>query len=378
MRLSQGFIFGILIWSVAAKGQSVKPDPQARKFSLDAHYSRGFLIVHSPLIAAIARGPVQTIEISGRFQTSDENKWAATHRFPWIGVKYSVTDFSNPKQIGLVHSVAPQLGFPLVRNRWFSLHSVWNIGLGFVSRPFHPQENNKNAANSTVPNVLIESRLETLFRPQKHMAISAGITFSHWSVGAIKMPNLGMNVVSVYAGVQARFGETVLQNGPKPPKEKYPFSLWIQGGAAAKQISFKTGNVYRPCAEISLEISKAFTPKSVVPLGINFFYDGTIPFRTEMLTNTPGKPGQAFRAGIHTGYEFRVHRLSLLFHAGLYFIKTDPTDRFHFARIGAKYQVHKRVMVYANLKTHLFVADFVLAGVGYKITDFQFKKRKPL
>lgn len=347
-----------------------------RRYTIGAEYSRGFLIVHSPMISAIARGPVQSAEVSFRFNAKGDRHWHAVHRHPWVGLKYMITDFSNPKQIGLVHSISPQLGFPLVRNKWFSLHSVWDIGLGFVSRPFHPQTNNKNAANSTIPNVLIQTRLEAVFRPQKYLAFTTGLSFAHWSAGAVTMPNLGMNVVAVHAGIQGRFGYSVDHGAPKPRFERKPWEVFLFGGAFAKQISYKTGNRFSPCAEINLEFNKRLTHKSSIPVGLDLFYDGSIPARMELARGIRGRTAQSFRAGIHTGYEFIVERLSLFFNAGMYFLKTDPLDHFIFARIGARYRVHPRVMIYANLKTHFFVADFIQVGAGYRLFQIPPKTKK--
>jgi len=364
-------LMGIALQS--AEAQPVKSGFTVAHKSVGLRYARGFLFAHSPLMNAIGRGPNQAVEVFFEIQTGGVKPWEFYHRLPPWRVFYNLADFSDPQHIGLVHSVGTEMSFPLIRGRHFYLGITGALGLGYVSRPFHPVTNNINAAVSAPVNYLLRPGLETVIQVHSRAALMAGLTFTHWSVGALTMPNLGMNIPAFSLGFRGGWDVRPLNPQPVPSFRRPPWQMDLVLCAGMKQV-YPIGTGFYPTATLGLWTYRQFTPKSGFPLGLDIFYDESVKMRMFRRYHSYGYTWQTFRAGLFAGYEFVINRFSLYFHFGGYFFWPDRLDTRFYQRIGMRTRIGRRFQVNFSLKSHFFVADFVELGGGVKLFQMIGKK----
>ncbi|MCS6980952.1 MAG: hypothetical protein N2110_07060 [Flavobacteriales bacterium] len=337
--------------------------------SLGFRYARGFLFAHSALMNAIGRGPNIAYEFFFEIQTSGAKPWELYHRLPPWRLFYNVADFSDPQHIGWVHSLGTEMSFPLVRNRRFYLGITGALGLGYVTKPYHPVYNNINAAVSAPVNYLLRPGLELAWQMHPQVALLGGLTFTHWSVGALTMPNLGMNIPAFSWGMRAGWNSRNLNAAPPPTFQRPPWQLEALLMGGLKQV-YPIGSGFYPTATLGLWIYRQFTPKSGFPAGLDVFWDESAKMRMYRKYHSYGYTLHTFRAGLFAGYEFVINRFSLYFHFGGYFFWPDRLDTRFYQRIGMRYRLRERGILNFSLKSHFFVADFVELGGGIRIAKF--------
>jgi len=346
--------------------------PNPRK-SIGIQYARGFLFAHSPLMHAIGRGPNQSLEINFEIQTSGKKDWEWYHKLPLWRLLFNIADFSDPQHIGLVYSLGTEMSFPLIRSKIFYMGITGALGIGFVSKPFDPLTNNINGAVSAPINYLLRPGLEWSLKIHSHMYLLYGLKFMHWSVGALTLPNLGMNIPAFSLGIKAGWGVRNLpeENKPKFIRPKWQIDWLVCLGM--KQV-MPIGTGFYPTATLGIWAYKQFTPKSGLPIGLDLFYDESIKMRLFRVNHSYGYFRHTLRAGLFGGYEFVINKFSLYFHFGGYFLWPDKLDTRFYQRIGMRYRVGNRGLINFSLKSHFFVADFVELGGGFRI--FRFNKKK--
>lgn len=375
-RLSSGVIWILMV--ATAEGLMAQPVksgfPLAHK-SIGVRYARGFLFAHSPLMNAIGRGPNQAMEVFFEIQTAGAKPWEFYHRLPPWRIFFNLADFSDPDHIGLVHSVGTEMSFPLVRTPLFYLGITGALGLGYVTRPFHPVTNNFNAAVSAPVNYLLRPGLESAVQVHPRAALMAGLSFTHWSVGALTMPNLGMNIPAFWLGFRGGWDVRPLNSQASPTFQRPPWQVdWLLC-AGMKQV-YPIGSGFYPTATLGLWAYRQFTPKSGLPVGLDIFYDESVKMRMFRRYHSYGYTWQTFRAGLFVGYEFVINRFSLYFHFGGYFFWPDRLDTRFYQRIGMRTRLGHRFQVNFSLKSHFFVADFVELGGGMRLFKFTGKKAR--
>lgn len=373
---STPFIFGVLMNWVSVfttHGQPVKTGFETSHKSVGLRYSRGFLFAHSALMHAIGRGPNQSLELFIEFQTAGVRPWELYHRLPPWRLLFNVANFSDPRHIGQVYSLGTEMSFPLVRRRCFYLGLSGALGLGFVTRPFHPVKNNTNAAVSSPVNYLLRPGLEVAFPIHRQARILAGLSFTHWSVGALTMPNLGMNIPAFHVAVTGGWDVRSLNSAPRPPFARPPWQADLLLCGGLKQV-YPLGTGFFPTVTLGVWFFRQFTPKSAFPAGIEFFYDGSMKMRMFRAYHSYGYDWQALRAGLFSGYEWMINRFSLYFHFGGYFFWPDRLDTRFYQRIGMRCRVGQKWHVNFSLKSHFFVADFLELGGGYRLWSWIRKK----
>ncbi len=372
-------------WTVAAfcafmaafqplKAQMIRSVENYPRHRVAARYTRGMLIPHSKVMQGLPRGAVQQLEIFYERQTSGRKDWHQHHALPAWRAFFALTDFSNPQAVGLGYTVGGEMSFPLVRTRHFQLSQNTSVGLGFFPRRYRRGIHENQPAIGSLLNYHIRFGFEGSFRLHKHLDLFAGLHFGHWSNGALKMPNLGMNVASFSLGLKGGW-DLFYAGKQKKAFPRQPFTLLITASAGYKEIDPPGGKIY-PIASLYAEAGKRLTPKSGLSLGADFFYDGSIRAKT-LYRQLPDKGERMnFRLGFHAGYEFFVHRFSAFFHFGVYALRYDRLTGILYQRIGLRYQLPKNISLTTALKSHMFTADCVEFGLGYRI-DFSKKPKQP-
>lgn len=379
IHIKAGFWFfsllaGIFIANPTA-AQKVRHDFSMPKFAVGAKYGRGFLAVHSPVLGAVASGPVNSLEVFFETQTTGKKHWHSQHAFPALRFYYSLHDFSNPAHIGLIHSLAAESCFPLVRKKHFTFNFNTGLGLGYCTRPFDAKTNNINAGLATHFNFQIRFAFEASARIGKNVSLFGGLSFTHWSIGALKVPNLGLNVPQLNIGLKYGFANTLMNPTAKEKFTSKPYEIYVLGSFCQKQIS-PINNISYATSSLTIRANKQLTHKSVLCAGIDFMYDGTSARRLYNRDKEWGSELNKFRIGVHFGYEFLINRFSAYFNFGVYALKTESLDTPVYQRIGVAYRIGKNWMVSLGLKSHFFSADFVEPAIGYKIASFKFKRKK--
>ncbi|MDD3624000.1 MAG: acyloxyacyl hydrolase [Proteiniphilum sp.] len=325
----------------------------------------------------------QTFSIRFSKQSFGQNLWEQIYNYPHWGIGLSVYDFYNPEEIG--NPIALYGFFSAPFKRWDRLTCNYEIGFGttFNWRHFDPITNSSNIAIGAGESFYIDAGLNLQYELTEHFDIETGFSLTHFSNGALKKPNFGLNTIAPKINIKYNFDERhdfIQQKIPEfHPEKEWLVSTFIGGtnvifDSVNVDIQEKYEGITFPVAGITTTFNWHLWRKSKIGIGMAFTYNGSVNAQVAVDNNelevTDGLFSDKIQISIFPSYEFVVNRFSLILQPAFYLYRKkllNQTPVFH-QRIGLKYHFTKDFFVGITLRDYAFhVSDFVEWNVGYRI-----------
>lgn len=370
----------------AAAGQAGEVDPVFNTSMFDeglfweAGFHYGTLWPHSKSLEHLFRSHLSLFQFTAFKSTSGSRNWHQLYGFPDIGLGIMTGDLGYPQVLGRVWAVIPQVRIPVAGTNKLQLTLRHGFGLGYLTRSFDRLENYRNNAIGSHLNIAFMSRLELGVSLGKNMRLSAGVGLMHFSNGAVRKPNKGVNIPLANLGVQWGGRETPPKKSHADPEEMagteqvfYSFSL--AGGVS--RIDHQDETLYGAFS-LGSSVSIPLSPKRRLGIGADLFLNGAD--RQILGRELPETPSwsRVLKAGIHLGYEQVFGRLDFLLHTGYYLHARQKDHGPIYNRIGFRYQAGRHYTVQLGLKTHVFTASYIELGAGFRLgTASRLDRGKP-
>ena len=353
--LSLGVIF-MIAFQMAYSQMSVYPS----SFGMRYHY--GFITQHKQDMDQLVTGHIPAFELFYRYNFSGVKEWEKFFNYPHAGVALQSLNFNNEK-LGIAWSLIPYMSFPLRKSRIVELHLRAGFGASYITNRFDLDNNRKNVVISSRFNAAIQAMLQAHWRLVPEVELLTGISLSHFSNGAFKEPNAGINIAGANVGLSFQFGRPVrVDHNSFPIVDKRWRFLAIVAGFP-KEIKPVNGPKFMAWT-FSGNALKRFSPKSSWGGAVDIMYDASLSSRARQIGEEIKNP---FRLGVALCYELHVGKISLPFQQGFYYVNPIKADGFVYQRVGVRYHISKKWMVQTNIKAHMASADYIEAGFGYYI-----------
>ncbi|WP_166670688.1 acyloxyacyl hydrolase [Olivibacter sp. XZL3] len=263
---------------------------------------------------------------------------------------------------------------PRVNRRWNFNYRI-SLGLSGRFNPYNEDENPFNLIIGTKNNVFIDVGGQVNYTLSKHFQVGAGLAFHHFSNGALRLPNTGVNLLPFTAAVTYvpnantfDFRKQYLAPNPKEDELQFSYAFGL------KQLEEENPRKYFK-STLGVFWSRYLGYKWRLGLGGNIFYSAS--------ANDPMVAGDeegTFGALFSGGPAFYIDHLltSRLFlngNVGYYLHRNDfnRENKPMFLRIGARYYVYKDFFAGVSIKAHAGKADFIEWTTGYTL-DLRKKK----
>jgi hypothetical protein len=293
------------------------------------------------------------------------NEWAQLYRFPELGIGYYHADLQWDNVLGNVDAAYAFIKIPFSRRPRFQVNYSFAFGVARNSKYFDPEVNHFNIAIGSALNVYLNFGIEAQWTIRENLFFLLGIDLSHYSNGAIKKPNLGLNVPGVNIGVNYSVNQPphLKEQIRNSRKSKKVFDVLLVIDAGWKEIHPAENNNYFT-SSMWVDAGYIITPRKRMGLGLDLFYDASILSR--MKEEGVVKEGKLnnLRQGAHISYDLIFGKVFFTIQAGYYFLVDWNDDGNLYTRFGLRYH-HHRIIYNLSLKTHLGRADFIEWGVGY-------------
>jgi hypothetical protein len=335
----------------------------------EAKWFGGFLWAHSPTVSYLQRQHTQAFEVTVSKPISGKRHWHTFYKHAVVGVSFLHYNLGYNGVLGTANGIYGFNRFNIAGNRGAHLRFSLGSGIGYLSKTFDKDDNHKNVTIGSHFNALVNFQLlfEQCITPR--LFFNTGIGITHFSNGAFRTPNLGLNLPAVTAGLLYRFQ-------PAPTPTLYPKSQFQPNKQFIYSIIATVGRkeIYPPDGKgyfvngLMFNITKAIGIKSGLTLTFEAFNDRSI--KAVMERNNPQvQPSyyQTIRPGIAFGYDLWLGKLSFLFQAGVYPYTFYKGDGNIYSRIGWRYRLPYGLLVNLTLKTHFAKADCIEFGVGYTL-----------
>ncbi len=268
---------------------------------------------------------------------------------------------SGSKQyIGKMGGAFAFLDFGLAGSKRVEIRMRTGLGFGIVEKPYDAETNHKNLLIGSRGNLFIHANLYGRFWLTNQLHINAGGSLSHLSNATSKLPNLGLNVPSISLGAGFLFNSIPLNNYEFDSIINPEFLLQLTSGV--KESPWVASNIYQQWL-LAAEYRFRQSAYGGFVAGLHFLYD---PSQQNLFIDdviTIGiKNYNNFNLAAYGGYEFRLGKISIPVHVGIYVL--DHKEKI-YQGYGVRYRFHKNISAAGFLKSHGGIADFIHAGLAY-------------
>jgi hypothetical protein len=344
----------------------------SKDFVISAQGHYGFIIGHRPDMQRLIKGNIYGGELNYIYRTCGNECWQGMYNYPEFGFCMVHLNLGNNQELGSLTAIYPYTNLRLTNaRRNFRLNLRLGFGLAYISKPYDVVNNPYNVAIGSHYNGFVNLRFSTFFMITSALRLDAGVGFSHASNGAIKMPNLGLNMPSVNLGIGYVFGsktmcykrDTLLESDLKKDKHKWHASLI---GVMGIKESEKYGSAEYTAYGLIYNMYYTKNYKNQFGGGLELAYNNATIYQWKKDSVSNIRTRDVLQVGCKVGYAFTFNRLSFPIDFGVYVYKKQPLNGWFFHRIGVRYMVTKHLIANVTLLTHFAKADYFEWGIGYQ------------
>lgn len=353
--------------------------------SWEASLHVGFIWAHSKALDHLVQTHFPMYQVSMWQKTSGTRDWHHHYALPHIGVGFWGGSLGYPDVLGNAYALMPQVRLPLLTRKRTELSIIHGAGLGYITKPFDRLTNYRSNAVGSHLNIALQSRVSLTFRTSLQSRLSVGLGLSHFSNGAIKKPNLGINIPTVCLslafneGRQQSLAESDHVSGsgslPLPTgtditmaevrPQAQTMNLSVYAGGGLSRFDHRDETLFGAWS-LSTTLSRTLSAKRRIGLGGDLFYNHADKLIRDPVTMEIHAAGHLLKAGMHLAYEQVFGRLDFVFQTGYYLYAREKGHGMIYNRAGLRYLTAGGYLFGLGLKTHTFTAEFFELAVGYR------------
>ncbi len=317
----------------------------------------------------------QGLDMRMGWRKIENNHYNYLYRYPTFGLGFS-TALNYHSEIGRPQGLYTFAEFPIGKSsihKRFNISYFYQIGLGFNLNPYDSLDNPINQFVGSELNAYINMGFKSNYRLNDRFGLFATIGLKHYSNGAAKKPNAGINFVPFALGLRTNLTPefNLPQTKPDFPElEKrtiWNFALYL----GSKNYEIGDPSYFRG------------------GIGINYLWDANYKYRFGVgmdLFVAPGMerryPDQKFTAADGLSYAFVASwewklsdRLYMPIGLGAYLIRSELNQEssWFYERIGMRYSFDNNLFAGIQIKAHKARADFFEFTLGYTLSRKYFE-----
>lgn len=321
------------------------------------------------------------LDIRFSWRKKETDLYSRLYRHPLFGIGYT-TAIPYYREIGRPQAVYGFFEVP------FSFSGLDNklqfgyfaqLGFGYNLNPYDSISNPDNQYVGSSINGYVHLGLKADYFITDRTSITANFGLKHYSNGAAKKPNKGLNLAPFGIGVRTSFGSSTIEansNFELPELEKRGFwNVALYTGYKSYEIG--EASYFRGGIGVNYLWEAAY--KYRLGLGLDLFYAGGMDQRF---------PDQEFgfwdrnSLALVGSWEWKLtERLFVPIAFGVYISRTELNQEFtqYYERIGVRYRFESNLSLGFAIKAHKAKADFFEYTIGYTIpgkVKYTTKKRK--
>ncbi len=325
----------------------------------------GFLLPHRSTMEHLVQGHSAAVELGVTYQMNGSRSWHQDFNLPSVSFVLNYMDFGNIDVLGSGIGSQITTYLPYFRKNGLSFGSRLGAGIGFASKKFNQDKNAKNNAIGSHLNALVSFgfKLEKQFLKN---SLALELNMTHFSNGAYKLPNLGLNLP--FLGVQfshyfnaLQYNEVEELDTPLISTELARWSWYSQLIVSTKQI-YPTGGSNYGVMSLTNFVQYLIGSKSSLEGGIDLIYNQSI------IRAVPGDYGgeKNFQTGVYLGYVLNVHKVDFVAGMGRYIYNPLKPNGDWYHKLGTRIQLSDNLSANIMIKAHWAKADYFEYGITYQ------------
>ncbi len=326
--------------------------------------NRGFLFTHHDFMDYYLQKKTFGIRLS--VEKKLKGGWSKNFSYISRGIEVYRTSLGNNDILGhATHFV----GFGNA-----GLHSKgkgkfkFGAGIGFLTHKFSVDKNYKNIVIGTTANAAIIFEYSYSFPIIKEYQMSPSIRFTHYSNGAYKLPNIGLNVVSAGVNIEKTIYNQSVSSHVGPASEltqRLQAVLTYGRNELNGNGSGQFGN-----SNLSFQYINTKHPKLIWGAGMDIHYSGAQ--KNHLIKNSDaGSVKNAFLESSRVGFSgiigVSLGASELHINSGIYAIDQLHLDGSMYQRIYILTRLGKGFRIRFGLKSHITAAETIEIGISKNI-----------
>ena len=254
----------------------------------------------------------------------------------------------------------------LYSNNKLKLFNRFGIGIGYVNKKFDFDKNYDNVAVGSNFNIHFNYSIGLDYKITKKLDLSIGIAFDHFSNANTFDPNLGINSITGYAGINFNIHDAIKKNKFDLPAYEKQNEVELYANIGGKRISALT-NKYFTTASLGADYIRKPSRAFNFGFGADVFFDSSVETQLQETTIQYNKI-DAYQTGIHGTVYLVYNQFSVSLQQGVYIGLTPKTNNYLFYNRGVvKLYVSKTMAIKVAMKSHLHILDYPEIGITYKL-----------
>lgn len=339
--------------------------------ALGGMYFPGFLYAHTA-DARNLEAHVQGFEISYSQINNTSKTWNNYYKDAEVSYNFMFMNLGNPDLTGKIYALGTNFNFNIKGNSKSHLTLRMGTGLGYITQKFDFYENRKNMAIGSNINGCIQLGVYYQRKLTSKIDLKAGLGVTHFSNGSVRVPNLGVNMPSLFLGLQTRYKYKTLKKDTilKPLKQTKHLMLFNYAFKEKFTAKPKVFNIFN----IGYRMTKPISSVRDWYLGGDLVWDATHPYSHDLKNPSPRVAvDNSTELGALIGHQYNIGKLSFLTEIGFYILNPYQTKYFSYQRLGFRFRFNKNWYSSGMLKVHFGTADYFEWGIGYGFNKFRLK-----
>jgi len=332
----------------------------------------GNIIKHRRTLAYQKPAYVSGVSLCFSQRTLGSKQWQYFHRYPELGFGVAYFDLGDKKVLGETIGLLTQISYNMYETSKASINGEIAIGVGYVSKHYDVISNpTNNAIGSSINNITIV-KLNFGYDVNSKFSISSAAAITHLSNGALKLPNLGINVFQASIGLTYHLNPVlrkedfiIYDKSKNDVLNKFGLQVQYNFGVKAAKIG---GDLF---GVTSTSIKGVYRKNKILKWQLGFahefrndIYNGLLE---QQVSNPKSAKMGARRFVLLVAQELVFDRLGFFGETGIYLQKnTINLEQPFYFKVGARYYLPIKSCFYIEgyIKTHLFTGDHFAIGMG--------------
>ncbi|PLW93849.1 MAG: hypothetical protein C0591_13825 [Marinilabiliales bacterium] len=317
-------------------------------------------------------------------RTDGRKLWQQLYGYPVWGFGLFYIDFLNDDEFGKPLAIYSYINAPFKRWHNWSVNYEVGFGLSLNWKPHELLEAGYYYPIGSYFTVFFDFGINSSIKLAKNWDLNLGFNYTHFSNGAVKLPNLGVNVFAPQVGVQYIVKQRPTYKVQEVPKYLKEWEWLITASPSIRQVGFTYEYNGDTLAEafnygvftISTAINRQISHKVKFGGGFDFSYNEAYAAETLLdeygsLQKVPATFKDKFLIGIYPSFELVFNKLLMTVQPGFYIYRQEvenmetPTT---YQRVGLRYYIGKHFITGVNIRAYNFSkADFIEFNLGYSL-----------
>lgn len=331
---------------------------------IETRGSYAVFLAHRPNLRAYPNAHFGMYELNIGKQVNGSKSWHLLYHYPNVGMSFFYTGIAQNKYTGYAVAGFAYIQFPYARFKNSNFNFKLALGPGWIEKKFDRLTNYKNLVTGTHLNAAIQLTQSYAIAFSKHQHLSFGLCLTHFSNGAYKLPNLGVNLAGLQLAYQYKFKEvkkSIIDTSLFQKKHH----ITIAYSAGLKQVYPVLGKQYF-LSNVSVAFMNNYKEKGSIGLILDLFKDASVSHQMLFDTDSSNNQKSNVQLGIAGVYEIAIDKFTIPLSAGFYVYNNYKVLPIMYLKFGLNYYITKKILVSFNLKSHYAKADYFSYGVGYK------------